>query len=293
MGAVGILHTMIPTYVFLPGSFSNSFMFAPLVREMALRGHRALAVDLPGHGYAARFSPAYQAPQDPVALATAPSASAGVTLSATVDAAVEVVRRAAAHGPVVLVAHSRGGLTATGVANRVPELLHRLVYVSAWCCMDSTPEVYHASEENAGSVLDRTLSAAVGDPARLGALRFNYRSADPALLAALHEALLADGTEGEFLAFLNTLEPDENLDGGGLADRADATTWGTVDRTYVRLTADRSLPLPLQDRFIAEADRLVPDRPFHVRSLDASHVGPLVRPAALAAILDEVAVRSR
>ncbi|GAA4214285.1 alpha/beta hydrolase [Actinocatenispora rupis] len=276
---------MITTYVFVPGSFSNSFMFGPLVREVALHGHRALAVDLPGHGYAAGYSAAYQAPQDLAAWATAPSAQAGVTLADTVEATVDVVRRAAAHGPVVLVAHSRGGLTATGVANRVPDLLHHLVYASAWCCVDTTPAEYHASAENAGSVLDRTIGAAVGNPAELGALRFNYRTGDPAVLAALHEALLADGTEAEMLAFLNTLEPDENLDGGGMADRADPATWGTVARTYVRFTADRSLPVELQDRFIAEADRAVPGRPFAVRSLDASHVGPLVRPGELAELL--------
>lgn len=282
------MRRMTTTYVFVPGSFSSSFMFAPLVREMTLRGHRALAVDLPGHGYAARFAPAYQAPQDLTALAAAPSAQAGVTLADCADAVVDVVRRAAAHGPVVLVAHSRGGLTATVVANRVPDLLHHLVYVSAWCCVDVTAAEYHASPENADSALAKTAGALVGNPAELGAIRFNYRTADPELLAVLREALFADGDEAEFLAFLNTLESDENLDVGGADDRADPATWGTVARTYVRLTADRSMPLPLQDRFVAEADRAVPDRPFAVRSLDTSHVGPLVRPAALAEILDEV-----
>lgn len=38
------------------------------------------------------------------------------------------------HGPVVLVGHSLGGSTVTRVANAVPELLERLVYISAFCC---------------------------------------------------------------------------------------------------------------------------------------------------------------
>jgi hypothetical protein len=34
----------------------------------------------------------------------------------------------------------------------------------------------------------------------------------------------------------------------------------------------------LQDRFITEADALVPDNPFDVRSLDSGHVRFLIHP---------------
>lgn len=44
------------------------------------------------------------------------------------------------------------------------------------------------------------------------------------------------------------------------------------------------MPLELQDLFIAEADALTPDNRFDVRSLDAAHVGPLIRPEGLASI---------
>ncbi|NED79175.1 alpha/beta hydrolase, partial [Streptomyces sp. SID11233] len=40
----------LPTFVLVHGAFANSFSFAPLQRELALRGQRSLAVDLPGHG---------------------------------------------------------------------------------------------------------------------------------------------------------------------------------------------------------------------------------------------------
>jgi hypothetical protein len=66
----------------------------------------------------------------------------------------------------------------------------------------------------------------VGDPGALGAIRMNWRTADPELLAALKDAVLADGTEREFLAFLNTLEPDEALDAGGAEDRPGRTAGG-------------------------------------------------------------------
>ncbi|ANN21581.1 esterase [Amycolatopsis orientalis] len=274
---------MTPTYVLVHGSNSGSFTWGPLQRELALLGHRSLAVDLPGHGFAAGFPAAYQAPQDLEALSTEPSKMAGATHAEAVDHVVEVVRRVAEHGPVVLVGHSRGGATLTGAGNAVPELIDRIVYISAWCCVDATIGEYMQGPEYASSALNDVGGVVVADPAAIGALRMNWRTADPELLAALKTAMLEDGTEQEFFAYLNTLEPDESLDAG--SERADAATWGRILRTYIRLTEDRSLPIALQDRFIKEADTLTPDNPTDAHSVESSHVGFLIRPQEVADIL--------
>ncbi|GGV37056.1 hypothetical protein GCM10010182_71560 [Actinomadura cremea] len=110
-------------------------MWASVQRELALLGHRSFAVDLPGHGLDAQYPVAYQAPQDLAAWATEPSALSGVTLRDNVDMVTGVVRRLAEHGPVVLVGASLGGTTITGVGNEIPDLVNRLVYVSAWSCV--------------------------------------------------------------------------------------------------------------------------------------------------------------
>lgn len=82
---------MQPTFVLVHGAFADSFSFASLQAELGLLGHRSVAVDLPGHGFAATCPHAYQAPQGPEGLAATPGAIKGV----------------------ILAAHSRGGITAT------------------------------------------------------------------------------------------------------------------------------------------------------------------------------------
>lgn len=279
------------TFVLVHGSCSSSFMWAPVQRELALAGHRSFAVDLPGHGFDAQYPVGYQAPQDLDAWAAEPSTLAGVTLQDNVDAVVDVVRRVADHGPVVLVGASLGGTTITGVGNVVPELVDRLVYVSAWSCVERLNPIEYMQEPEFGDSQLAPLGALnVGDPAKLGVGRANYRTADPDLLAALKAATMADGTDEQFRAFLNILQPDESLAVMMADARGQAETWGTVARSYVRLTEDRTLPVAMQDRLIAEADALTPDNPYDVHTLATSHVGFLLQPEKLTDILAKVAL---
>ncbi|MFD0267820.1 alpha/beta hydrolase [Streptomyces sp. NPDC127106] len=280
---------MQPTFVLVHGAFANSFSFAPLQAELGLLGHRSIAVDLPGHGFQATFTHAYQAPQDPAGLASAPGSIKGVTLADNVAHLIGILERAKRNGPVILVAHSRGGITATAAANARPDLIDRLVYVSAWAPVDLTVNDYYTEPEMATVDAASLMSALAGNPAELGLLRVNFRTADPNALAALKAAFLADGTDEQFLTFLNTFQPDENLDAGGPADRAQAATWGRIPKTYIRLADDTSLPLALQDRLIREGNELTPDNPYDVHTLDGSHLKWLVAPAPAARLLAELA----
>ncbi|GGY19652.1 alpha/beta fold hydrolase [Streptomyces djakartensis] len=278
-----------PTFVLVHGAFANSFSMAPLQAELGLLGHRSVAVDLPGHGFGATYTRAYQAPQDAEGLASAPGSIKGVTLADNAAHLIGILERAKRNGPVILVAHSRGGLTATVAANARPDLIDRIVYVAAWCPVDLDVAAYYAEPEMAGVDAASLALAMVGDPAELGLLRVNFRTADPDALAALKAAFLADGTDEEFLTFLSTFQPDENLDAGTSDDRARAATWGRVPKTFVRLSGDASMPLAMQDRLIREGDRLTPDNPYDVRTLESSHLKWLVDPAPAARVLGELA----
>ncbi|MDX2970509.1 alpha/beta hydrolase [Kribbella solani] len=284
-------HEAATTFVLVHGVCTSSFMWASIQRELALLGHRSFAVDLPGHGFDAQYSAAYQAPQDLDAWAAEPSELAKVTLQDNVDMVVDVVRRVAEYGPVVLVGASLGGTTITGVGNTIPDLVERLVYISGWSCVErSNPIAYMQEPEFAGNLMAPLAALNVGDAAELGVGRANYRTADPVMLAGLKAAMMADATDEQFRAFLNILQPDESLAVMMADARAHADTWGTVARSYIRLTEDRSLPVAMQDRLIAEADALTPGNPYDVHTLATSHVGFLLKPAEVAGILDQLTV---
>ncbi|MEU9305119.1 alpha/beta hydrolase [Streptomyces sp. NPDC048269] len=275
------------TFVLVHGAGSNSYGWSALLGELGLRGHRAVAVDLPGHGPGAYFPVSYQAPQDPEALRTEPSPLSKVTLADFAAHVTAVVRRAHRNGPVVLVGQSMGGVTLNAVANAVPELIAHLVYASAFCpTKRATMLELMSTPEAASSAI--ALIPAVRTAPELGVTRVNWRSGAPDLFRAAKEVLGADLPDEEVRALLNILEPDESAAIAGSDARGLPQSWGRVPRTFLRFTADRAIPPALQDLMIRDADELTPDNRFRVRSLAASHIGPR-DPAVFADELERVA----
>lgn len=275
------------TFVFVTGANGSSSG----VDELVLRGHRTVGVPLPGHAAAdGQFRHSYQAPQDLDAFATEPSPVAGITIDDFEDRVVAGVRRVARHGPVVLVGGSMGGASLSRVGNRVPHLIDHLVYDSAFCCtkLESCAE-YLQTAEGSTSLGENMLAVMVGDPGALGASRSNFRTADGDALAKLRQVLMAHGSDHEFYAMLNTLQPDETLDVPVADARGREETWGRIPRTYVKHTYDRMLPLALQERMIAEADELTPRNRFTVHEVKTDHVPTEARFAEVADILDGIA----
>ncbi|MFI8340904.1 alpha/beta fold hydrolase [Streptomyces sp. NPDC085639] len=262
-----------PTFVLVHGAGSNSCGWSPVLQELGVRGHRAVAVDLPGHGPGAYFPLSYQTPQDPERLRSEPSPIAAVTLEDFAAHVVGVVRAVHRNGPVILVGQSLGGVTVNAVANQVPQLIAHLVYASAFCpTRHASVAQLMATPEASTSALFRL--TAVPTPPELGVNRVNWRSGDPAFFAAAKEALGSDLPDAEVRALLNTLEPDESAAIGAADARGLPDGWGRVPRTFLRFTEDRSIPPALQDLMIREADGTTPHNPFRVRSLAAPHIGP-------------------
>jgi pimeloyl-ACP methyl ester carboxylesterase len=263
-----------PTFVLVHGANGNAASFAPVLAELGMAGHRALAVDLPGHGLAGNFPLSYQAPQNVAAFAVEPSPILSrVTLADNVGHVVDVVRRVARHGPVILVGHSMGGTTITRVGNAVPHLIRRLVYLTAFCCVEFRSAIDCFLTPEGATTLIPTIPS-VGNPEHLGVTRTNWRSADPDFIAAARAALAEGYDDMVFRSVLNSMEPDESTAVPSDDARGNPATWGTIPRSYIRCTLDRTIPVALQDRMIREADRATPRNPFDVHTLAAPHLGP-------------------
>ncbi|MFF0486533.1 alpha/beta hydrolase [Streptomyces sp. NPDC004435] len=280
-----------PTFVFVHGGSSNARAWTPLRNELALRGHRSYAVDLPGHGDTAGGPAAYHHPtQDRTALHHETSPMHGVTLADNAEHVVGVLRRLAGHGPVVLAGNSLGGLTLTAVVNAAPELVHRVVYLSALCLADPAllTEPWDVVDDGLLEAAVTRIAVPYEAPGRdPGVVRLDWRRAhtDPEAFAVLKEAIMADASDALFRHFLDSLDADENHAVMEPAALVRPEAWRRVPHTYVRLSADRSLTPAVQDFMIRKADELTPDHPFDVHTLPTSHVGYVSRPELFADLL--------
>ncbi|WP_443064691.1 alpha/beta hydrolase [Streptomyces sp. NBC_00588] len=265
----------VRTYVLVHGTHSAAAFWTAIGRELALRGHRVIAVDQPLHG-AERFVPQAYQTQDLRALATEASPVAVLTLDDFERRVTGAVRRAARLGdPVVLVGHSLGGASVSRVANAVPELLARICYMAAFCPSRGMPSVNACSDSPEGRRAIVPVDQFVGDPEKLGVLRLNWRTSNRRDLAVFREMICANYSDVGFLRVLEGLQTDESMTAydGRAVGRAD--TWGRIPRTYLRFGKDRTVAPELQDRMIAEADALTPGNRFTVHDVpDAGHLGP-------------------
>jgi pimeloyl-ACP methyl ester carboxylesterase len=269
-------------FLLIHGAWHSSIHWNRVCAMLAAAGHRVCAIDLPGAGLNTRLPRSY-VESDFVNLSTEPSPLASIKLDDYRRAVIEQLEVQASHGKVTLVAHSLGGVTATTVAEAVPELIERIVYVAALVPVRLASMIdYGGLPENAGSL---TQSIWVADPAVVGAARINPKSPSASYLEKARQAFYNDLSTEEFLKFAAFLVPDVPI-GVALADgRGTAARWGKIPRTYIRCTKDQSQPIALQDLLIREADAATPENVFEVRTLDSSHSPFASMPDKLAAMI--------
>jgi pimeloyl-ACP methyl ester carboxylesterase len=269
-------------FVLVHGAWHSSGQWAATQRALAGRGVASVAVDLPGHGFDAPLPTGYLLPGQPDLL-TEKSPLALVTMDDCAEAVLGVLRQVRHHRTVVLVAHSAGGGPASLAAERTPELVDRIVYLSAFV-PGGRPRFfdYLGSPENA-TALGRNLP--LGDPESLGAVRINPLSTDAAYVEELRETYYHDTPLDRFDRWRSVLSPDLPLAIPTTPVTLTGARWGRIPRTFLRCAEDRALAPAAQDLMIAEADRAFPGNPFTVHTLPGSHSPFAARPRELAAAL--------
>jgi pimeloyl-ACP methyl ester carboxylesterase len=241
---------MMAGFVLIHGSWHGGWCFDPLTEVLRAREHAVLAPTLPGMG------------------GTAEQLGA-VTLDRWADFAVEQCRilRERSGGPVVLAGHSRGGLVVSRAAERDPQAMDALAYVCAMMLPNGMSRADFKALEGANPPFDAIISLVAGgtgtvvDPHRAGAV-FAQLS-PPDMVAAAMARLMTEphGPRGTRLAL-------------------SAQRWGSLPRTYIECTEDRTIPITSQRRMQA----LCPGA--SVVTLGADHSPYLSMPEALASALE-------
>lgn len=241
----------LPLFVLIHGAWQGSWAFAAWLPELRRYGCTALAVDLPGNGW----------PPAPQALATLDTYTAHV---------VKILEEL--DQPVILVGHSGGGITASQVAELMPERVAAVVYLAGIMLPSGQgfdEIIAQCERESPGAQLNAiapylefSADGTVSNVREQGALTCFVQDCDP--VAALHAARL--------------LRPQQ-LGGLAMKPALTAARFGRVLRVYVECTQDCSVLPPLQRKM----QELTPGA---VRiTLDCGHVPQLAQPARLTELL--------
>ncbi|TVT60942.1 alpha/beta hydrolase [Amycolatopsis rhizosphaerae] len=269
------------------GAWHNGLHWTSTQRALGHHGLAGIAIDLPGSGLDAPVPSGYFQPGQP-GLASEKSALCDVTMQDATDVVLEALLSARTrYRNVVLVAHSAGGAAVSAAAEQAPELVDRLVYLSAFVPAGRPRFAdYIGAEENAGAVQ----VPGIGDPGELGAFRINPLSPETAVTDVIRRAFLNDLPSDGSDSWRQFLHPDHPYSSFTTPVPLSAERWGRLPRSYIRLTDDLALPPVTQDLMISEADQVTPDNPFEVRSLPGGHSPFVTRPEELAKMLAAIAL---
>ena len=99
------------TFLLIHGAWQGAWAFDAWRPLLHARGWRTVAIDLPGNG-------------------AGPCAEAPASLAAYVACAARAAEAAGGGGPLVVVGHSGGGITATQLAEAMPERIAAVVHLA-------------------------------------------------------------------------------------------------------------------------------------------------------------------
>jgi pimeloyl-ACP methyl ester carboxylesterase len=233
------------TYVLVHGGWVGAWIWEPVVPLLDAAGHRAVAIDLPGHG-------------------ADPTPPAQVTLESHVEAVGRVL--AGELEPAVLVGHSSGGVVITQAAEAYAERIRALVYVCAYLPRDGEALLQLAQTES--------------DPARSILPHIVFREAEGVATLSpggAREAVFTDLPADEATRIVERLEP-EPMAFAMTPVRTTPERFGRISRVYVACARDRVISPTLQERMYTAT-------PCRVVMMDTGHSPFLARPEEFVAHL--------
>jgi pimeloyl-ACP methyl ester carboxylesterase len=202
------------TFILIHGSWHGAWCWERLVPALHARGHRAIALDLPGMG------------EDRTPLAN-------VTLQSWARFVVDHLRKA--DEPVMLVGHSRGGVVISEAAEMAPERIRGLVYLTA---------VLLPSGGTVAQVMEQLPAES------LAAVQFAEDGTRSVLDRDRAAALLYNTTPPEWVRLaLGKLGPDP-MQPNTAPLRLTPERYCSVPRFFIECLQDRTLSIDLQRRMV-------------------------------------------
>jgi pimeloyl-ACP methyl ester carboxylesterase len=218
------------TYILVHGAWHGAWCWHRMVAHLRQASHQVIAPDLLSLG------------RDCTPTRTVTLATWTQQIAALVQAAAE---------PVVLVGHSRGGIVLSEVAERIPEHIRALVYLSAFLL------------ENGRSLRD----VAAEDPETLvvpAAMIFDNENQCVSMREELVREIFYGQCSDEQVVLAQSLLRPEPLAPLATPVRISAARFGSVPRIYIECTLDRALThaaqrrmqaaLPCRERITLETD---------------------------------------
>lgn len=236
------------TIVLVSGAWHGRWCWEELFPLLREKGHDVIAPELLGMG------------GDATPLSE-------VSLARWADQIAEIVK--AQNGPVALLGHSRGGVVISEVAQRVPESIGLLIYLSAFLLRD-------------GETLGGTIAQATGGSKP----SFLVPGPDGTTTTVVKEAVgkvFYNVTPPELVRRAEAAMGPEPMVVFGTPLRLSEDRFGQVPRTYIECLHDNAVPIALQRAMQAH----LPCRP--VRTLDTDHCAFFSSPTTLAEAIDSLA----
>lgn len=206
------------TFILVHGAWHGAWCWYRIVDALEQKGHRAIAIDLPGHG-------------------TDQSAIGDVSLEDMVERVGSAIE--AAQEPVVLVGHSFGGTVITATAEKYSPRLKTLVYVTAIVPMNGQSTI-DAARPDTDSLLPGTLTTSADGRAIMGTT------------GDLREIFYA-GCPREDVSLARMMLVSESAKALEAVVRTTPQNWGNIPKVYVECTLDRAIGIAQQRRFWSAA----------------------------------------
>jgi len=238
--------------VLLHGSWHGAWCWHKVVPFLQAEGHQVHVPDLPAHGRHWRI------------------ARGRTTLAAMAGHVCRILD--SLDQPALLVAHSRGGIVASTVAEMRPRKLLGVAYLAAYMLRNG---------ERVADFVRKDKDSLVPPSLRISKTTLTDSLAEEAYRPALY----ADCADADVELARLLLTPEPSLPALTRL-RLSEDNYGSVRRHYIELTQDKAVSLSLQRKLIAASPCA------SVSSIEASHSAYFSRPGELAAVVHGIALAS-